>query len=199
MGRACRRHVSLCTAINHCMYRSLVKKDGRSIGRDTSSSDNGMCRTHIHVLFELTGECHCPSLENFNLLYTPLEGATVPYSFRTHNDVCQLRRLSSVRVLSVTTISYRTTSSYFSICLLISHPVITKFCTHHLVVSVNIFRIFFEQESCCVVKRAKVWIVTPADKCRVGVCIHYKNGKRVASRVVGTDHEINDQLIHICR
>jgi len=66
MGCARRRHVSLCTAINHCMHRSLVKKkDGRSIGRD-ASSDNGMRRTHIHVLFELTREC-----ENFNFLYPP--------------------------------------------------------------------------------------------------------------------------------
>jgi hypothetical protein len=31
------------------------------------------------------------------------------------------------------------------------------------------------------VKRAKGWPVTPADECRVGVCIYHKNGKRVAA------------------
>jgi hypothetical protein len=86
---------------------------------------------------------------------------------------------------------------YFSICVLISHPITTKFCTHNLVVSINIFRIFLEQESCCVMKRAKVWIVTPADKCWVRVCVHHKNGKHVASRVISTNHKINDQLRQI--
>ena len=33
---------------------------------------------------------------------------------------------------------------YFSICLFISHPIITKFCICNLVVSINIFRTFFE-------------------------------------------------------
>ena len=33
-------------------------------------------------------------------------------------------------------------------------------------------------------KKAKVRFVTPADESRVGVLIHYKNGKRVVSRVV---------------
>ena len=32
-------------------------------------------------------------------------------------------------------------------------------------------------------KRTKEWFVTPADKCWVGVCIHYKNGKHVASHI----------------
>ncbi len=34
--------------------------------------------------------------------------------------------------------------SCFSICLFISHPIITKFYTRHLVVSINIFCTFFE-------------------------------------------------------
>jgi len=52
----------------------------------------------------------------------------------------------------------------FSICLFSSHPIITKFCTHHLGVSINKLRMFFEYNSCCVVKRAKVWFVTSADE-----------------------------------
>src|SRR6266851_10431722 len=52
---------------------------------------------------------------------------------------------ASCIVLSVTTTSYWTTHSYFSICLLISHPIITKFYTHHLVVSVNIFHTFLNK------------------------------------------------------
>jgi hypothetical protein len=32
-------------------------------------------------------------------------------------------------------------------------------------------------------KRTKEWFVTPADKCWVRVCIHYKNGKHVASHI----------------
>ncbi len=36
------------------------------------------------------------------------------------------------------------TRSCFSICLFISHPIITNFYTHNLVVSVNIFHTFFE-------------------------------------------------------
>ena len=34
--------------------------------------------------------------------------------------------------------------TYFSICPFISHPIITECCTCHLVVSINIFRTFFE-------------------------------------------------------
>jgi len=50
------------------------------------------------------------------------------------------------------------------------------------------------------VNKAKVWFVTPASECRVGVLIHYKNGKHVASRVVSTNlqiWQINDQLRQI--
>ncbi len=76
-----------------CTDPSSKKKDGRSIGRD-ASSDNGMRRTHIHVLFELTREC-----ENFNLLYPPLEGASVPYSFRTYDGVRQVALIIIVVIM----------------------------------------------------------------------------------------------------
>jgi hypothetical protein len=47
-------------------------------------------------------------------------------------------------VLTGITPSDPITRSCFSICLFISHPIITKFYTHNLVVSINIFRTFFE-------------------------------------------------------
>ncbi len=47
-------------------------------------------------------------------------------------------------VLSVTLTSDPPPRSCFSIFLFTSHPIVTKFYTHHLGVSINIFRMFFE-------------------------------------------------------
>ena len=50
-------------------------------------------------------------------------------------------------------------------------------------------------------KRAKVWFVTPADKCQVRVCIHHKNGKRVVSRIVYKSQDqrsIKHHFHHVC-
>ncbi len=91
-----------------------------------------------------------------------------------------------------TTPSYPSTPLYFLICLFIPHPIITKFHTCNLVVSVNIVHTFFGQELCCVMKAAKVWFVMPANKCWVGVFIHDKNGKCVASHIISISLVIND-------
>jgi hypothetical protein len=49
-----------------------------------------------------------------------------------------------LRLPDLTLTLTQTSRLCFSICLLISHSIITKFYTCHLVVSINIFHTFFE-------------------------------------------------------